>query len=256
MAAVVTWNVNGLERRWAEVEALIRERRPGVLCLQETKSMRAPQVSGYDCWISPYPTKKGHHGVAIYAAGELYGAPVWFGGALEGRVLGVALGNGALVISVYSQNSDGKDEERHGYDAELFSELERVAGNWGGDLYIAGDLNACLSELDDYSGKLDPRKAGRKPYERQGVLRLMESMRLRDLYAEIGRGCRYTFWSQRMRGTREASERYPNGMGLRLDYILARAGEGGGLGQCWGGLSSCFVARWGTSDHDPLVAHL
>ena len=38
MLEVITWNVNGIRARSAEVRALLERERPDVLCLQEVKA--------------------------------------------------------------------------------------------------------------------------------------------------------------------------------------------------------------------------
>src|SRR5579864_8972973 len=66
---IVTWNVNGVRARAAEVAALVARERPDVLCLQEIKvapdhlPKEIGEVPGY--WTLWHGTK-GYSGVALH----------------------------------------------------------------------------------------------------------------------------------------------------------------------------------------------
>src|SRR5437868_12854854 len=66
---IVTWNVNGVRARGAEVAALVEREQPDVLCLQEIKvapdhlPKEIGDVPGYFC---TWHGTKGYSGVALH----------------------------------------------------------------------------------------------------------------------------------------------------------------------------------------------
>jgi exodeoxyribonuclease-3 len=69
LVKIVTWNVNGIRARWAQLLELVESERPDVICLQELKAKReqVPEglfgLAGYWCYW---------HGASAYSGVGLH----------------------------------------------------------------------------------------------------------------------------------------------------------------------------------------
>jgi len=243
---ILTWNVNGIRAREAQVLELVRRERPDVLCLQEIKAplARVPaslcDLEGYWClWhgVSAYS------GVALNVRRDLcperppYVHPAF---DVETRIATAEIGD-ATVASVYVPNG-GKD-----YPAKLrfLGELERwatEAGAAGRILLIAGDLNVARTDVDVHAKERKPGAIGQLPDERA----LIEGILGRGL-VDMGRALDptneglFTYWAP-WRNFRQRN------IGWRIDYVLASASLAARARRC------SVLADFGTSDHAPVVA--
>jgi exodeoxyribonuclease-3 len=254
-AAVVTWNVNGLRARWAEIEALVKTYCPDVLCLQETKhKLGIPRIPWFWQIESPFPVS-GRHGVAMYVKEALIPVGVAIDPDLAGHLVAADLSNGARVACLYTKNSGNSratlgesDAFRRRFDDRLWMELERLrSGCPTGVLVVAGDLNVCIDRGDHYTGKTDPSSAGRKPYEIARAREGMAEVGLRDVYMDLNpdhAGERWTFWSRRFGDMRTPRPGFPHGCGWRLDYVLAKGANF---------RAAEVLSTWGSSDHMPVA---
>jgi exodeoxyribonuclease III len=244
---VVTWNVNGIRARAAEVVAFIEREAPDVLCLQEIKASpdQVPgtllALPGYQCvWHG----HKGYSGVALllrtgaFASRPVFSHPLF---DRENRIV-VAAVDGFAFASIYVPNG-GRD-----FDAKIrfltaLGELASQEERKGTRLVLCGDLNVAREERDVHPSLRNPDQIGQTPAERA----LLEGMIGHGL-TDLGRKFHpdddrlFTWWAP----WRNLKAR---NIGWRLDYVLASSA---GLGQA---ATSCEVQReTGTSDHGPVVA--
>ena len=109
MVSVASWNINSVRLRIAQVERLLREQAPDVLCLQEIKCREelfphAPfEALGYTHRV--VHGQKGYHGVATVSRLPLreLGRHDWQDNG-EARHIGVELlgpGQGLILENVY-----------------------------------------------------------------------------------------------------------------------------------------------------------
>ena len=242
---LITWNVNGIRARHAELKTLIDTEVPDILCLQEIKASpdKVPDllVSAADHW-SYWHGSGGYSGVAmIVRHGFVMERPAFHHPSfdMESRIVVADLGS-VLVASVYVPNG-GKD-----YDAKLsfFTALKAWATETiasGRDVVICGDLNIAREERDVHPKERKLNQIGTRPEERALFAGLLDAGLI-----DVGRTLDpdnnelYTWWAP-WRNLRQRN------IGWRIDYVLATEG--------FAGRANSAVSRrdFGTSDHAPVI---
>ena len=242
---VVTWNVNGIRARHAELQTLIDTEVPDVLCLQEIKATPAQVpdllVSATDHW-SYWHGSGGYSGVAmIVRHGFVTERPAFHHPSfdMEHRIVVADLG-AFLMASVYVPNG-GKD-----YDAKLsfFTALAAWAGETiatGRDVVICGDLNIAREDRDVHPKERKLNQIGTRPEERAMLARMLDAGLL-----DVGRALDpdnnelFTWWAP-WRNLRQRN------IGWRIDYVLASRGLAPHA------RTAVSRREFGTSDHGPLI---
>ena len=242
---IVTWNVNGIRARQAQVQDLLAAEQPDVVCLQEIKAspeqvpalLAAPE--GYSIY---WHGAGGYSGVALMLRHSfLTGAPSFSHPSfdMEQRIV-VAETAGLRIASVYVPNG-GKD-----YEAKLRF-LDALAG-WvaetkPGDpaLLICGDLNVARDERDVHPKERKAGQIGTRPEERALLQRLLDGG-----LVDVGRALDpdnenlFTWWPP-WRNLRQRN------IGWRIDYVLAAPALSARAS------TSVSMREFGTSDHAPVV---
>ena len=244
---IVTWNVNGIRAREAQVLDLVARERPDVLCLQEIKAPRekVPEalctLEGYGClWHG----ETAYSGVGLLVRdGLVPGAPAFTHPPfdLETRVAAVEVG-GVTVASVYVPNG-GKDLAAKLRFLEAMDAWAAEAAAAGRPLVVCGDLNVALTDQDVHPKERKPGIIGQRDDER-ALLRAILGRGLVDLgraAAPADDGL-FTWWAP-WRNMRQRN------IGWRIDYVLASA--------ALAAEPRCQVlAAFGTSDHAPVAAEI
>ncbi len=244
---VITWNVNGIRARFAEVVALCRREKPDILCLQEIKATAAqvpePLTGLPDYHSVWHGGPRGYSGVSLHILRAARAAlppcaPTAFD--VEFRALELAIG-ALRVLSVYVPNGNRDLPGKISFLRALAAHAA-AARNAGHQLVICGDLNVARTDMDVHERMRNPRAVGQLVEERA----LLESTIDHDLvdllraFDPDNPGL-FTWWPP----WRE--ERRKN-RGWRLDYILADRSLSA---------TSCRVLTdVGTSDHAPVAADL
>ncbi len=242
---VVTWNVNGIRAREAQVLELLDRESPDLVCLQEIKSPadKVPaslrEVPGYHgCWHGD----SAYSGVALLVRKErvdLAPAFVYPPFDFETRVVASEVG-GVTVACLYVPNG-GKD-----FEAKLrfVTALDAWAGQLAAadrPLLLCGDLNITATADDVH---LKERRAGAIG-QRDDERALLTGLLGRGL-VDVGRAldpsnpALFTWWPP-WRGLRQKN------VGWRIDYVVASRGLAGRARRCR------VLAEFGTSDHAPVV---
>jgi len=245
---IVTWNVNGIRAREAQVLALVERERPDVLCLQEIKApvARVPpslcELEGYFClWHG----ETAYSGVGLHVRRALAPARPAFSHPafdLETRIAAVDVG-GTTFASVYVPNG-GKDYAAKLRFLEAMDGWAEEARAGGRTLVVAGDLNVARTDADVHPKERKAGAIGQRPDERALVERLLS----RGL-VDVGRAldpaneALFTYWAP-WRNLRQRN------IGWRIDYVLASAPLAARAVRC------VVIADFGTSDHAPVVAEL
>lgn len=251
---VITWNVNGIRARQAQVQELLESEQPDVLCLQEIKATPAqvPEllVNPGEYW-SAWHGAGGYSGVALLIRRTFATeAPRFWHPEFdfEQRIV-VADVSGPVgvnrspvrFVSVYVPNG-GKD-----YDAKMrfFGDLHRWLAETtqaGQVLVLCGDINVAREERDVHPKERKVNQIGTRQEERDLFARVL-GLGMTD----VGRALDpdnndlFTWWAP-WRSLRQRN------IGWRIDYVLATAAMGATAVTC--------VSRrdFGTSDHAPVVA--
>jgi exodeoxyribonuclease III len=255
---VVTWNVNGIRARFAEVVELCRIAAPDLLCLQELKAApsQIPEpLTGLPDYVNLWHGGPGgYSGVSVHvrrgwnsaAAQAAASPPPAFappGFDTQYRAIEVALGSGLRALSLYVPNGNRDLPGKLAFLEALRGHV-REARQAGIQLLLCGDLNVTRSEMDVHETMRNPNSVGQRADERALLQGLLDEglVDLPRTFEPDNPGL-FTWWPP----WRE--ERRKN-HGWRLDYILASQDLARSA-------SSCRVlADFGSSDHAPVAADL
>jgi exodeoxyribonuclease-3 len=222
---VATFNINGVNARFANLLAWLESRRPDVVCLQEIKCRNrdfprdALQAAGYEAlWNGQGP----HHGVAILARGV---RPIETRRALPGdpadreaRYLEAAI-DGVLVACLYLPNGNPQPGPKFAYKLAWLERLIAHAAELRRDdipALLVGDFNVVPTDADIYALRSYRNNALVQPEPRRAFVQLLDqgwTDGIRSLHHDTPM---YTFWDY-MRNA------WPRDAGLRLDHLLVSA---------------------------------
>lgn len=242
---VITWNVNGIRARQAQLEELIETEQPDVLCLQEIKAPpeRVPALlAAPERYWSYWHGLRGYSGVAVLVSREFAANhpdcshPAF---DFEQRIV-IAECGPVRVASVYVPNG-GKDFEAKIRFLEALRGWLAETRSANGSLVLCGDLNVALEERDVHPKERKAGQIGTRPEERA----LLTGMLATGL-TDVGRALDpdnddlFTWWAP-WRNLRQRN------IGWRIDYVLA--------GPDLAPRARTAVSRreFGTSDHAPVV---
>jgi len=242
---VITWNVNGIRARQAQVQELIVAEQPDVLCLQEIKAspeqVPALLVSPESYW-SYWHGSGGYSGVGLLIRRSLFDeAPEFSHPAFdfEHRVV-LARSPAVQVASIYVPNG-GKDYEAKLRFLESLGDWAAETAAAGASLVLCGDFNVAREDRDVHPKERKPNQIGTRPDERVLLSRLFDAG-----LTDIGRALDpdndelFTWWAP-WRNLRQRN------IGWRIDYVLA------GPGLSARATSAVSRREFGTSDHAPVV---
>jgi exodeoxyribonuclease III len=224
---VITWNINSIRMRIANVQRLVMEWAPEVLCLQETKTpddlfpREVFEVLGYRHML--VHGMKGYNGVAILSRIPLQSprTRAWCARA-DCRHASVGLPGGIELHNIYvPAGGDEPDPDRNPKFAHKLKFLDEVTA-WfaaerqdGRSMIAVGDLNIAPLESDVWSHKQLLTVVSHTPIEIERLEGLQRAGRFVDAVRHFvpQHERLYTWWSYRARDW-VASNR-----GRRLDHI-------------------------------------
>ena len=250
---IATYNVNSIRSRLHIVIPWLRENKPDVLCMQETKveNRKFPESEfhriGYHVIFSG---SKGRNGVAIASLEEPEN--VKFGLDSEPRDedrLVKAEIAGITIVNTYVPQGYKIDSPRYKYKLEWF---ERLKGfferNVDLDRYVAwcGDMNVAPEDIDVHSpGRLRNHvcfhEAAKKAFRKVVELGFVDVFRKHHPNERM-----YTFFDYRVKNAVERN------LGWRVDYILASRPLAEKSIDCYVDMQPRLAEK--PSDHTILVA--
>ena len=264
---LASWNVNGIRAvvKKGTFQAFVKEYKPDVLCLQETKAERGQaevDLAGYEeYWNSA--VKKGYSGTAIFIKKNItvhevlmglpedlckkyrlhddsYGDP-----NTEGRVIAVELDD-FFVVTSYTPNSKpdlSRLKLRHKqWDPAFLEYMQQLEKRK--PVLFCGDLNVAHTPDDLANPKANEGEHGFTKEEREGIDKIIEAGFVDSfrVFTKEGKGF-YTWWTH-WQNSRERN------VGWRIDYwfvskrLLPRLKSAGILSKVMG------------SDHCPVMIEL
>lgn len=221
---ITTWNVNGIRARLGSVIEFLREEKPDVLALQETKCVdeqfpREPlEDEGYN--IECYG-QKSYNGVAILSRHRVEDVVRGLPGDTPGtecRALGCIV-DGYMVLDLYVPNGQAVGADKYHYKLEWLRRLrahldERYSANE--KVVLLGDFNVALEDIDVHDPAGWHEKILCSTLERNALREVM-GFGLSDLLRNFHReGGIYTWWDYRT-GAANRND------GLRIDYVFGSA---------------------------------
>jgi exodeoxyribonuclease-3 len=230
---IYSWNVNGIRAvlKKGSFQSFLKEHKPDILCLQETKAERGQVEIDLPDYIEYWNSavKKGYSGTAIFAKEQplavfngipenitkRYKLADEFGdSSTEGRVIAAEFDK-FYVVTVYTPNAKddlGRVKLRHEHWDPAFlaycKQLEKKK-----PVIFCGDLNVAHTEDDLANPKPNVGKKGFTDEEREGFQNFVDAGFI-DTFRLFKQGNGYyTWWSH------FANSRARN-VGWRIDYVL------------------------------------
>jgi exodeoxyribonuclease-3 len=252
---VATYNVNSVRSRLHIVLPWLKEHRPDVLCMQETKVEDSQFPVGEFLETGYQVTFRGakqYNGVAIASLekpeGVLYGLPD--GGPVDEDRLIAGIFAGIPVVNTYVPQGRERETEHFAYKLAWFDRLRKFFSRTyapEAPLIWCGDINVAPEEIDVHDPK---RLLGHVCFtpEVWEAFAAVRSWGLEDLFRRhhpAEAGC-FTFFDYRVPAA------VKRGIGWRIDHILATAPLAGGSVRCDIDLNPRLAEK--PSDHTILFA--
>ena len=221
---IVTWNVNSIKQRVPRLLPWLDERRPDVVCLQETKltddalaELLGDEVSDRGYQLAAHG-ESAWNGVAILskaglddvvsglAAGPGFPHP-------EARAVAATCG-GVRVHSVYVPNGREPDSDHYRYKLEWLAALKDVVAAGPDAAVVCGDMNIAPTDADVFDPDAYIGQTHVTPAERE-ALAALQSLGLHDVVRDHWPNERvFSYWDYR-------AGMFHQDLGMRIDLILA-----------------------------------
>jgi exodeoxyribonuclease III len=254
---VATWNVNSVKQRVARLLPWLDQRRPDVVCLQETKlaDEAFDELLGDEFRARGYAVARHGeaqwNGVAILTRVGLDDVAVAVAdvpGAAgpEARAIAATCG-GIRVYCVYVPNGREPDSDHYRYKLAWLAGLREAIAAGPKDAVVCGDMNIAPADIDVFDPAAYIGHTHVTPAERAALADL-ESLGLRDVVRDRWPTERvFTYWDYR-------AGMFHQDLGMRIDLVLASATVAGRVRAAWVDRQ----ARKGTrpSDHAPVIVDL
>jgi exodeoxyribonuclease-3 len=252
---IATFNVNGVRGRLPRLLEWLRETRPDIACLQETKTGDATFPAGALA-DAGYPAiwhgQRAHHGVAMLGRGERpeelrRGLP---GDDADGEARWLeASVAGLRVVSVYLPNGNPQPGPRFAYKLAWMERLAAHAATLVADgtpTVLAGDFNVVPTNADIYNAWAWRLDAVLQPETRTAFARLLAQGWV-DATRRLHPDERiYTFWVN--------GDAFRRNAGFRMDFLLVPPDLAQRLVRT--GVDAAYRGREKPSDHAPVWLEL
>ena len=250
---IATWNVNSIRARLPRVVPWLREHRPDIVCMQETKVEddsfpREPlEDEGYNLVVSGQKT---YNGVAVLAKHAIEDVVTELPGdndTAEKRVLGCVIED-FMILNLYVPNGRAVGHEHFYYKLDWMDrvgELLNQKYDTNEKIVVVGDFNVTFDDRDVYDPAAYHEKIHCSTPERDALRKLM-SIGLHDGLRKFHEeGGIYTWWDYRTRG-------FTRNDGLRIDHVLLSQPALDACEEMW--VDKAARDGKGPSDHAPVLA--
>jgi exodeoxyribonuclease-3 len=254
---IATWNVNSLKQRMPRFVPWLDERRPDVVCLQETKvadDVFAELLGdvltdrGYEVAVHGEATWNGVAIISRVGVGDtvkgIPGAPGF--PHPEARAVSAACA-GVRVVSVYVPNGREPDSDHYRYKLAWLESLREMVAAGPEATIVCGDMNIAPTDEDVFDPEAYEGHTHVTALERDALAKL-EALGLHDVVRERWPTERvFTYWDYR-------AGMFHQDLGMRIDLLLASAPVADRVRAAWVDRQ----ARKGTgpSDHAPVIVDL
>jgi len=254
---IATWNVNSVKQRVPRLLPWLDERRPDVVCLQETKLTDEAfldllgdelEERGYEVAVHGEAT---WNGVAILSrvglddvVAGLDGAPGFPGP--ESRAIAATCG-GVRLVSVYVPNGRVPGSEHYEYKLAWLAVLRDLVAEAPESTVVCGDMNIAPTDDDVFDPEAYAGETHVTPPERAALAEL-QSLGLRDVVRDRWPGERiFTYWDYR-------AGMFHQDLGMRIDLVLAGEPVAERVRAAW--VDRHARKGSGPSDHAPVIVDL
>jgi exodeoxyribonuclease III len=254
---ITTWNVNSVKQRVPRLLPWLDQRRPDVVCLQETKLAD-------DKFAELLHDELEARGYAVATHGEA----AWNGVAILSRVglddvvRGIPGGpgfphpearavsatcSGIRVVSVYVPNGREPDSDHYHYKLAWLASLKDMVAAGPDATVVLGDMNIAPTDEDVFDPAAYIGQTHVTPPERQALAELQE-LGLRDVVRDRWPDQRvFTYWDYR-------AGMFHKDLGMRIDLVLATPAFAERLEAAW--VDRHARKGKGPSDHAPVIIDL
>jgi exodeoxyribonuclease-3 len=254
---VATWNVNSVKQRVPRLLPWLDQRRPDVLCLQETKLTDAAftELLGEELGRRGYAVAQHGegqwNGVAILSKVGLDDVVPGLAGAPgfphpEARAVSATCA-GIRVHSVYVPNGRVPDSDHYRYKLAWLAALREQLATGPDEAIVCGDMNIAPTDADVFDPEAYVGQTHVTPPERAALAEL-QKLGLRDVVRERWPAERvFTYWDYR-------AGMFHRDLGMRIDLVLASAAVAGRVRAAW--VDRQARKGSGPSDHAPVIVDL
>ncbi len=253
---IATWNVNSAKQRMPRLLPWLEERRPDVVCLQETKLtdaafdelLVAPLTDlGYE---SAHHGHGGFNGVALLSRVGLgdverdFPGQPQYRGVTEARAISATCG-GLRVHSLYVPNGREVDSDHYDYKLEWLHALAAAVASGPEDVALCGDMNVAptATDLFDPAAFVGHTHVTGPERERIAAFGLIDVVRAH--WPEAVR--MFSYWDYR-------AGMFHQDLGMRIDLVLASKSVADRVAAAW--IDRAARKGKAPSDHAPVIVDL
>jgi exodeoxyribonuclease III len=254
---IVTWNVNSLKQRLPRLLPWLDERRPDVLCLQETKladeafaELMGTELSDRGYEVATHG-EAAWNGVAILSRAGLDDVVAGIEGAPgfpnpEARAVAATCG-GIRVVCVYVPNGRTPESDHYRYKLAWLESLTKMVAEGPRPAVVLGDMNIAPTDADVFDPAAYVGQTHVTPPERDALAHLQD-VGLRDLVRERWPDERvFTYWDYR-------AGMFHQDCGMRIDLVLGTDEVADRVKAAW--IDRHARKGKGPSDHAPVIIDL
>jgi exodeoxyribonuclease-3 len=254
---IATWNVNSVKQRLPRLLPWLDQRRPDVLCLQETKLAD-------DAFEALLGEELAQRGYALALSGEVQwnGVAILSRVGLEEVVRGLPDGpgfphpearavsarcDGVRVHSVYVPNGREPDSEHYRYKLAWLAALRELVAVDPQHALVCGDMNIAPTDADVFDPQAYVGHTHVTAPERAALAEL-QALGLHDAIRDRWPDERvFTYWDYR-------AGMFHQDLGMRIDLILAGGAVADRVKAAW--VDRQARKGKGPSDHAPVIVDL
>jgi len=254
---IATWNVNSLKQRMPRLLPWLDQRRPDVVCLQETKLADDALAR----LLGDALDERGYE-VAAHGEAQWNGVAILSRVGLDDVVAGVANGpgfphqearavaatcDGIRVHSVYVPNGREPDSDHYAYKLGWLAALRDVLAAGPEAAVVCGDMNIAPTDDDVFDPDAYIGQTHVTPREREALAEL-QALGLHDVVRDRWPAERvFSYWDYR-------AGMFHQDLGMRIDLILAGGPGAARVRAAW--IDRHARKGAGPSDHAPVIVDL
>jgi exodeoxyribonuclease-3 len=254
---VATWNVNSVKQRVPRLLPWLDERRPDVVCLQETKlsddafaELLGKELAGRGYEVASHGEAT-WNGVAILSRAGLEHVERGLTGAPgfphpEARAVAATCG-GVRIVSVYVPNGRTPDSDHYRYKLAWLTSLRDTVAAGPEATIVCGDMNIAPTDEDVFDPGAYVGQTHVTGPERAALAEL-QALGLRDVVRDRWPDERvFTYWDYR-------AGMFHQDLGMRIDLVLASGPVADRVRAAW--VDRQARKGSGPSDHAPVIVDL
>ncbi|WP_203567185.1 exodeoxyribonuclease III [Aestuariimicrobium ganziense] len=254
---IATWNVNSAKQRLPRLLLWLEQRRPDVVCLQETKLTEQAFADLFDEPLTALGYEYASHGqpqwngVALLSRVGLDDVQRGFEGEpgfpdLEARAISATCG-GVRVHSLYVPNGRTPDSDHYQYKLAWLEALRLVVEAGPDDVALCGDVNIAPADADVFDPAAYIGQTHVTAPERAALARLID-LGLHDVVRDRWPDSRvFSYWDYR-------AGMFHMDLGMRIDLVLASTPVAARVEATW--VDRQARKGSGPSDHAPVIVDL